>query len=342
MSQASSTTAQPQASSQPLAAPPAEAPMTIQQDDVWLPQASSTFAEPHDWAWNFNLWVSVVFFVIVIGPMGYFAFKYKRKSEDERTSPVDHNLKLELFWTLIPTVLLIYMFWVGFKLYAHAQVAPNDAMVIKVTGQMFNWTFEYPDGTVTTELGVPKGRPVKLIMSSKDTIHAFYVPEFRLKQDVVPNLYTTMWFEATREMESTVECAEYCGDGHSRMLTRVFVLPSGDKSTPGTFETWLDNGGLKTPLPPMQLGQKRYTALCSSCHSLDGSKVQGPTFKGLFGRQETLQDGSTVTVDENYVRNSILNPQAQIVKDYPATMPTFTYLKDRDIEGIITFLKEQK
>ena len=114
MSQASSTTAQPQAT-QP-AAPPAEAPMTIQQDDVWLPQASSTYAEPHDAAWNFNLWVSIGFFVIVMAPMFYFAVKYKRKSEDERTSPVDHNMKLELFWTLIPTVLLIYMFWIGFKL----------------------------------------------------------------------------------------------------------------------------------------------------------------------------------------------------------------------------------
>ncbi len=325
---------------------PQEAPLKISQDGFWLPEAASTFGEEFTAAWSFYIWISVVFFVLVIGPMFYFAFKYKRKSEDEKTSPIDHHLRLEIFWTAIPTILLMYMFWVGIKTYAGLQVAPNDAMEVRVTGQMFNWTFEYPDGTVTTELAVPKDKPVKLIMSSKDVIHAFYVPEFFIKQDVVPSLYTTMWFTPTKELESAVQCAEFCGDGHSLMRTKVFVLPSGDKDKVGTFESWLDNGGLKTPLPPVALGQKRYTSLCASCHSLDGSKIQGPTFKGLFGRTEKLSDGKTVTIEgvdgENYIKNSILDPQSQIVEGYPPTMPSFNYLKQKDIDGIIAFLKEQK
>ncbi len=322
--------------------PPGEPHIEIKVGDDGMPVASSTFAESIDgvyWTW---IWIAIPFFVVVVGPMFYFAFKYKRKSEDEKTHPLDHHLKLEVFWTFVPTVVLIYMFWVGFKAYADASVAPHGSYEIKVTGQMFNWTFEYPDGTVTTDLGIPKDRPVKLIMSSKDVIHSFFVPEFRAKQDVVPGLYTTLWFQATREGSTAVECAEYCGDGHSRMLTQVHVMPSGPDDKQGTFENWLVNGGLLTPLPPVQLGKKRFDSLCSSCHSLDGSRIQGPSFKGLWGRSEKLTDGTTVTVDENYVKSSLLNPQAQIVEGYPATMPTFSYLKDKDIEGIIAFLKEQK
>jgi len=345
------TTPQPAASSSsgPAAAgaPGAQqdAPLTIQEDSPFLPRASSTYAEGYDAAWTFNLWVSIIFFVIVIAPMGWFAFRYKRKSEDEKTSPIDHHLQLEIFWTAVPTILLIYMFWVGFKIFANSQIAPDDAMEIKVTGSMYTWKFQYPDGTVCNELGVPKGRPVKLLMSSTDTIHAFYVPEFRLKADVVPNLYTTMWFQATNEMETAAECAEYCGIGHSGMLTRVSVLPSGDANTPGTYEAWLNNGCEKKPLPPLQAGQKKYQQICKSCHSLDGSRLIGPSFKGLWGKQEKLADGRTVLVDENYVRKSLVTPSADIVAGdppYPDQMPNLSYLKDRDIEGIIAFLKEQK
>lgn len=325
-----------QGSTDTQASAPAETQPHIEIDSVWMPRASSTFAEDTDYAFYFVTWVNVIFFVIVVAPMIYFAFRYKRKSETERTSPVDHNLTIEVVWTAIPTVLLIYLFWVGMKGWVSMQVPPNETYDIQVTGQMFNWTFTYPNGAVTTELYVPKGKPVKLIMSSKDVIHSFYVPEFRIKQDVVPGLYTTMWFEATRAMESAVECAEYCGDGHSKMLTKVFVLEQAD----------FDKAAMNDFLPdlaPVDLGKKRFQSLCSSCHSLDGSKIQGPSFKGLFGRQETMASGATVTVDENYIRESILEPQKQIVQGYPPSMPTFQgVLKDKDIEGIIAFLKEQK
>ncbi|MFO0556183.1 MAG: cytochrome c oxidase subunit II [Polyangiaceae bacterium] len=337
------STQTPGGAAAPAADAPQEAPLQIHEEGVWLPQQTSTFAPNVDSAFHFHVWISVVFFVIVVAPMFYFAVKYKRKSEDERTSPIDHHLRLEIFWTLVPTVLLIYMFWLGFKTYADAQVAPNDAYEIKVTAQMYSWTFEYPDGTVTNDLAIPKDRPVKLIMSSKDVLHAFFVPELRVKQDVVPNLYTTVWFQATKETDTALECAEYCGDGHSVMMTHVMVMPSGESDKQGTFENWLQNGGMKTVLPPPALGKKRYEQLCSSCHSTDGTKKVGPSFKGLWGKTETLSDGSTVLVDENYVKQSVLNPQSQIVKGFEGVnMSTFPYLKDRDIEGIIAFLKEQK
>jgi cytochrome c oxidase subunit 2 len=303
-----------------------------------MPSQSSSIAAQTDHAYWMTVWISIPFFFVVVGPMIYFFFKYKRKSEDERTSPVDHNLQIEIVWTLVPTVLLMYLFWLGIQGYANASVAPNEAYQVQVTGQMFNWTFTYPDGTTTTDLYVPKDKPVKLVMSSKDVIHSFFVREFRLKQDVVPGMYTTMWFTATREMESAVECAEFCGDGHSRMLTKVFVLNQKD------FEEFAANGfeDPKNPMPPAVRGKKKYDALCSSCHSVDGTRIQGPSFKGVWGRSEKLADGSAITVDENYVRQSILLPQSQIVEGYPPTMPSFSYLKDKDIEGIIAFLKEQK
>ncbi len=322
-------------SQQNSSAPAADNQPTIAVDSLWMPRASSTFAEDTDAAFNFVTGVNVVFFVLVVAPMIYFAFRYKRKSETERTSPIDHSFSIEVLWTSIPTVLLIYLFWVGMRGWVSMQVPPNETYDIQVQGQMFNWTFTYPNGAVTTELYVPKGKPVKLIMSSKDVIHSFYVPEFRVKQDVVPGLYTTMWFEATQAIESAVECTEYCGDGHSKMLTKVFVLEQAD------FEKAAMNDFLPD-LAPVDLGKKRYQSLCASCHSIDGSKIQGPSFKGLFGRQEQTNLGA-VTVDENYIRESILEPQKQIVVGYPPSMPTFQgVLKDKDIEGIIAFLKEQK
>lgn len=319
-------------------AAPAEQPYTIAEEGAWLPKGSSTFAEAYDSAWSQYIWISIVFFLIVIVPMVYFAFKYKRKSETEKTSPVDHNLTIEIVWTLVPTLVLFYMFWIGFKSYADIQVAPNEAMEIRLTGQMYNWTFEYPNGVVTTDLYVPKDRPVKLVMSSKDVIHSFWVPEFRVKQDVVPGLYTTMWFQATRETTTTVECAEYCGDGHSKMLTRVYVFE--EKKFDEYYANDFDDPS--NPVPPAVRGKRKYEALCASCHSLDGSRIQGPTFQGVWGRKEVLADGSEVTVDANYVKSSIVNPQGQLVQGYPPTMPSFSYLKEKDIDGIIAFLKEQK
>lgn len=308
----------------------------IHIDGVWMPKDASTIAAETDHTFWVTYWISVVFFVLVIGPMVYFAFRYKRRREGERTSPIDHNMKLEVFWTFIPTVLLMWLFALGVKGYANAQIAPDGAYEIKVTAQMFSWSFQYPDGTVSGELAVPKGRPVKLIMSSQDVIHSFFVPEFRVKQDVVPGLYTTVWFEATHTLETALQCTEYCGEKHSGMLTKVMVME------PEKFDQWVENGGTVTKLPPVEWGAKLFASRgCANCHSVDGTKIQGPTFKGLWAKgTETLSDGSSQKIDENYIRQSILEPSTQIVQGYPNVMSSYAgQLRDSDIDAIIAWLK---
>lgn len=316
------------------------APLKIDVDSFWMPTASSTLAEQTDQAYYICYYICIGFFILVVGAMILFAIKYKRKSDDELTTPIDHSFKLELFWSIVPAVLLVWLFVIGIRGYANASVAPNDSFEIKVTGQMWNWSFEYPDGTVTQELYVPVGRPVRMLMSSKDVIHSMFIPEFRVKQDVVPGMYSTLWFTSIREFDSsTIECAEYCGDGHSKMLTEVHSMSAAK------FDEFYANGfeDPNHPLPPEQRGEKKYNALCTACHTTDGSRLVGPSFQNVWGRQEKFEDGSSGVVDENYVRQSILEPQAKIVDGYPHSMPSFAgQLKDKDIEGIIAFLKTQK
>lgn len=322
--------------SDPAAATPPQAPITV--DSFWLPRQGSTFAKEVDEAYYITLWICAGFFIIVVGAMIYFALKYKRKSDTERTSPVDHSFRLEIVWSIVPSVLLVWLFYLGVKGYANVTTAPNGAFEIRVTGQMWNWNFAYPNGEMTDELFVPVNRPVKLVMTSTDVIHAFFVPEFRVKQDVVPGMYSSLWFTATQVGDTAVECAEYCGDGHSLMLNQVHVLPEDQ------FKVLYDNA-FEDPLHPLSpevRGEKKYKSKCAVCHSVDGAPNTGPTFKGLWDRQEKLEDGSTITVNENYVRKSILEPQSQIVAGFPRTMPVFAgQLTERDIEGIIAFLKKQ-
>jgi cytochrome c oxidase subunit 2 len=308
----------------------------IHIDGVWMPEAASTIAEQTDYTFWATYWISVVFFVLVVGPMVYFAFAYKRKSETERTSPIDHSTKLEVAWTILPTVLLMYLFAISIKGYANTQVAPDGAYEIKVTAQMFSWSFQYPDGTVSGELAVPKDRPVKMIMSSQDVIHSFFISEFRVKQDVVPGLYTTLWFEATKTMETALQCTEYCGERHSGMLTKVTVLEQKD------FDTWINNGGTMTKLPPVEWGAKLYTSRgCNNCHSIDGTRIQGPTFKGLWAKgTENLEGGATQKIDENYIKESILDPSAQIVAGYPNVMSPYAgQLREEDLDALIAWMK---
>ncbi len=324
----------------------------IEIDSFWMPRASSTLADETDRAYYITYWICVGFFVVVVGAMIYFAIRYKRKSDDERTSPVDHNFRLEVFWSLVPSVLLVWLFVIGVKGYANAETAPNEAFQIRVTAQMWSWSFEYPDGTQTDSLYVPAGRPVKLVMSSKDVIHAMFIPEFRVKQDVVPGMYSSLWFTAKlpadgKAYDTAIECAEYCGApdgksslyGHSTMLNIVHVLP-GDE-----FDALLKNAfeDPAHPLSPVQRGERAYHAKCEVCHSTDGTRVVGPSWKGIWAKQEELDDGRTITVDENYLRKHILTAGQDVVKGYPKTMPIFAgQLSDRDVEGLIEYIQSLK
>lgn len=312
-------------------------------NDLFLPPAKSTLAQQTDTLFWFVHLSSLVLTIGLIAVIVYFVYKYRRKSGDEVTPLITHNNKLEVTWSVIPLILTLIVFGWGYKVFMNQQVVPDDAYEVNVTAQKWIWQFTYENGARSTgKLHVPADRPVKLIMSSNDVIHSFYVPDYRLKQDVVPGRYTEMWFNAPEPGESIIYCTEYCGTGHSDMLGNVIVHEEEE------FENWLaeNAGGGSKPddLAPAEWGEQLAQEwACTTCHSPDGSQMTGPTWKGVFGSEEQLADGSTVTVDENYIRESILEPNAKVVEGYPAVMNTYQgQLNDEQINAIIEYIKTLK
>ncbi|MBK9265016.1 MAG: cytochrome c oxidase subunit II [Polyangiaceae bacterium] len=313
----------------------------IELGSFWMPRQSSTIASEIDFAWYVVYWFDVLMFFGLMIPMFYFIRRFRRRTDNDKVSSVTHSTALEIGWTVIPSILVIALFFVGLRGYLMASVAPANAMEIRTTAEMYMWTFTYPNGTTSVnELVVPKDKPVKLIMSSKDVLHSFYVPEFRVKQDVVPGTYTTLWFEANAKRDTVLLCTEYCGVGHSDMMAKVHVMEQAD------YNNWLETG--RKPgdpiLAPDELGKKLFTSRsCNTCHSLDGTRVQGPSFKGLFGKTEKFADGSSAQVDENYIRESLLEPTKKVVEGYPAVMPTYKgLLKENEIDALIAYIKTVK
>jgi len=317
----------------------------IAEGSFWLPKQSSTIAPEIDFGWDVALWLGVILFIMVIVPMVLFVVQYRRKKADEIGAPTGHNTMIEITWSVIPLAIVMGTFIVGFRGWMHASIAPGDSYEIAVTAKKWAWAFTYPNGATTDELHVPAGRPVKLIMSSQDVLHSFYIPEFRVKNDVIPGSYSSVWFEADQPVEEgkaneyTLLCAEYCGTTHSGMLAKVFT------HQPKDFEEWLEKAGNEGgDMPPAEYGAKLFSSkTCNTCHSTDGRRIQGPTFKGVFGRTEKITGQGEITVDEAYIRESILNPTAKVVEGFPAVMPSFKgQLKDRQIDALIAYLKTIK
>ncbi|PAU93467.1 cytochrome c oxidase subunit II [Aliifodinibius salipaludis] len=311
--------------------------------DFLLPPAKSTLAEQHDTLFWFVHGSSLILTIGLIAVLIYFVYKYRRKSEDEVTPLITHNSALEVTWSVIPLVLVLIVFGWGYQVFMNQTVVPDDAYEVNVTAQKWIWQFQYENGARSTgELHIPADRPIKLIMQSNDVIHSFFVPDYRLKQDVVPGRYTEMWFNAPEPGESIIFCTEYCGDGHSDMLGNVIVHEQEE------FEDWLaeNSGGGSQPedLAPEEWGEQlAQEYACTTCHSTDGSQMTGPTWQGKFGSEQTLEDGSTVTVDENYIRESILEPSSKIVEGYPDVMNTYQgQLNDDQINAIIEYIKTLK
>ncbi|MEL7832406.1 cytochrome c oxidase subunit II [Fodinibius sp. Rm-B-1B1-1] len=311
--------------------------------DFLLPPAKSTLAEQTDTLFWFVHGSSLILTIGLIGVLIYFVYKYRRKSEDEVTPLITHNSALEVTWSVIPLILVLIVFGWGYQVFVNQTVVPDDAYEVNVTAQKWIWQFQYENGARSTgELHVPADRPIKLIMQSNDVIHSFFVPDYRLKQDVVPGQYTEMWFNAPEPGESIIFCTEYCGDGHSDMLGNVIVHEEEE------FESWLaeNSGGGSKPddLAPEKWGEQlTQEYACQTCHSTDGSDMTGPTWQGLFGHEVPLEDGSTVTADENYIRESILEPNAKVVEGYPAVMNTYQgQLNDEQINAIIEYIKTLK
>lgn len=306
----------------------------------WFPPQGSTVAEHSDSVYFFILYVCTFFFVLIVSLMVLFMVKYRHRPGVEAEKTSTHNLTLELSWSVIPTLLTIVMFWVGFTGYIDMRTPPSDSYDINVIAKKWSWAFQYPNGWIESELHIPKGENVTLTMASDDVIHSLWVPAFRTKMDVVPGRYTQEWFKATRAGEYPLMCAEYCGQKHSNMISKVIV-----HETRGDFDKWLQKASnIHDNKTPVEAGEYFYKSRgCIQCHSLDGTPKNGPSFKGLYGKDEKMTDGSTVKVDDNYLRESILEPQASIVAGFRPIMPTFKgQLTDQDISAIIAFIKAQK
>ena len=305
-----------------------------------MPLAASEHAKKVDDIYLFIFWLTLAWFILIVYLTVLFPLKYKRKKEGVLTVNFSHNLALELAWSVIPLILVIGLFFWGFNDYADSFVHQNDALEVHVTASKWKWAFEYPDGSRSIKaLHVPVNKPVRLILTSEDVLHAFFIPSLRTKTDVIPGRYVELPFTPTVAGKHQVYCAEYCGRDHSGMFADLYV------DTPEQYETFLKEGPeeFKT-MPLIELGKFTYNeAGCKSCHTIDGAKSEGPSFKGLWGKQEKLRDGSTITVDENYIRESILNPSAKVVAGYEPVMPTFQGLvRDRQILGVIEYIKSLK
>ena len=310
-----------------------------------FPEQVSTFAQDIDNLFYFIFYASIVLLAIVTFGMIYLAIKYRFKKNDEvrLTSSIDHNSILESSFVIIPLILVSITFVWGIKSYLNMVTVPNDAIEIKVTGQSWFWTFDYPEGGSTlNELVVPSGVPIKIVLSSRDVIHSFYIPVMRAKMDVLPNRYNVMWFDAKKVGEYSIFCTEYCGTQHSQMSAMVKILPIK------VYEKWLTEAGSEDDdLPLDELGAKLYTKkACITCHTLDGSALVGPSYlqtSQMWGQERVFDDGSSATIDDNYIRNSILEPQSQIVAGYQGVMPTYQgVLNDRELDALIAFLKTLK
>jgi len=300
---------------------------------------ASTVAPAVDSLFYFIFWISTFFFVLIVGLMVLFVLKYRRRPGVDAQKTAHHNMLLEAAWSIIPALLLVVIFVEGVLGYLDLRNPPDEAYEIRVTGRKWSWAFQYPNGHVENHLHVPAGRPVRLLMTSEDVIHSVFIPAFRVKMDVVPERYTKVWFEATTPGTYRLYCAEYCGTEHSNMVADVVV------HEPGEFEAWLeDASNFLDKMPPAEAGKLLYERRgCIQCHTTDGTPKAGPSFRGTFGSEQALADGTTVKVDENYIRESILEPLTKVRAGYRPVMPTYRgQLKDAEISAIIEFIKSLK
>lgn len=280
--------------------------------------------------------------VLIIGAATYFIFRYKWRGGHHNAIEITHNTVLEVAWSVVPLFVVLGLFVWGFKNYMDQMVPPKDALEIRVTGQKWSWSFEYPNGAISAGvMAVPINKPVKLIITSKDVLHSFFVPAFRMKIDAVPNKYTVMWFEATMDGPQQVYCAEFCGTDHSKMLAEVLV------KQPADYQRWLDERSV--PKDPVSHGKMMFAKHgCGGCHAIQSPEKQpqpaiGPRLFQVFGRKEKIKGQAEVTVDENYLRESIETPSAKIVEGFaPMMSPYKGQMNDQEMSHLIEYIKSLK
>ncbi|MDZ4803637.1 MAG: cytochrome c oxidase subunit II [Candidatus Eisenbacteria bacterium] len=297
-----------------------------------FPEQASTNAAMVDELYFFLLALAAFFTLLVAAMVVVFAVKYRRRSPDDRPPRIHGNLQLELVWTVIPLLLSLVTFYWGAKVYFELSRPPDNTMDIWIVGKQWMWKAQHLEGVrEINELHVPVGRPIRLTLATEDVIHSFYVPAFRVKMDVVPGRYTTMWFEATKPGRYHLFCAEYCGTKHSGMRGEIVVMEPAD------YQEWLA-GGPKGDLASQ--GEKLFTELaCVTCHQA-GPTQRGPALAGLAGKPVQLAGGGSAVADDNYLRESILNPTARVKAGYDPIMPVFQGLVTEEaLQALITYIK---
>jgi cytochrome c oxidase subunit 2 len=296
---------------------------------------ASSFVHDVDLSLIIIIGISLFFLVSITAVMIYFVFRYSRKRNPKATN-IEGNNTLEILWTAIPTILVLVMFAYGWTGYEPMRIVPKDAIRVKAHAQMWYWSFEYENGKISPTLVVPLNKPVRVDLMSKDVIHSLYIPAFRIKEDAVPGKNNYLWFKAQETGNYDLFCSEYCGDRHSYMMTKVEVIPEQD------FNTWLTTAETSANEDPgLTLIKKN---ACITCHSLDGTRIVGPTFKGIYGRKETvISDGKErmITVDDEYLKRSLYEPNADVVKGFnQGLMISFQgKISDDDLQKIIEYFK---
>ena len=297
------------------------------------PESASTVSGDVDRLYFFALAMSVVFAVLISALIVYFMFRYKRRRESEQGVAAHGAIWLEIAWSAIPFAIMITLFVWGAQTFFKASRPPAQAIEYFVVGKQWMWKFQHPDGhREINDLHVPIGVPIKFTMTSEDVIHSLYFPAFRVKADVLPGRYTTVWFEATRAGTYHLFCAEYCGTEHSRMIGRVIVLEPAD------YQAWLAGAGATKTAAAR--GEELFAAYaCVSCHRPD-SRARAPLLAGIFGKPVQLSSGATTTASEDYLRESILNPMAKVVAGYQPVMPTYQgQIGEEDLIQLIAYIK---
>ncbi len=312
-------------------------------------------SNPADDTFFFILGISVTLLVLNTAVMIYFLFRYSRKRHPQ-AEEVKENTPLEIIWTVIPTLLVLAIFYVGWKGFVYMRTVPPDALPIKVTARQWSWTFDYANGKETNVLKVPVRKPVKLLITSADVLHSLFIPAYRIKEDCVPGMETHLWFLPDQLGSYDLFCTEYCGVGHSAMITKVEVMPQKD------FEEWYAGakvtaeaeekkpaakGPAKKTAPVSEEGARLIQVKgCVACHTTDGTPKIGPTFKGVLGKKETVvRNGQEreITVDEAFIRQTLLHPEIDRVKGFPPIMPSQQgQLTDKEIDEIIEYIKSLK
>ena len=295
-----------------------------------VPDQASTFAQGVDYLYYFLSAIDIFFTVVIFLAIFYFALRYRRRKENEEAEQIEGNLLLEIAWTVIPLGICALIFLWGTSLFISNSRPPRASTEIFVVGKQWMWKLQHPEGVEEiNELHVPVNQPIKLTMTSEDVIHDFSVPAFRVKKDVVPGMYTMLWFQATKTGAFHLFCDQYCGTNHSLMTGHVIVMEPTD------YAQWL-SGGIHG-VTMAQAGAKLYEQLaCITCHGTG----KGPSLVNVFGHPVKLNDGSTVTADEAYVRESVLYPSAKVVEGYKPIMPTFKgQVTEEQLLQLITYIK---